>query len=545
MQLADRLFYRWGYNVLVYAVMLLALSPKMANILGMFPDRIVSLVRCILKRFPRKVGLNATERASGMSAIDHIIYIVFTTGHFVKLRSASNHQDQVVQAATAIIDTLVAAGADINKANWVDGGATALHLAVRLSGGTMHPLISHLVHCCAPRRHGASPNMGDCRGDTAVHYAARLPNTGVLEFLLSPEANGDASAHNHQGTTPLFGCSIPALKLLLAAGADIDARDPHGQTALMCNAGDLAKVQALLRAGADPNALTYTGNHILECCYHDSDITQALLLAGADIAVRAPGFTTLHLLATENNLSHLIPHFVAAPSDLAAIHLLSPVGESPLHRAIIRNNSTAVRHLLKAGAKPNQTTADGMTPLMLAVMHKAHDCLRQLIKCGALLASGVMYVANLVKEAMHLRDAVAVAIILQHVPEAARLPEDMIGVSAHALLRQACMQGQHDVLEVLMDKGATSVLTLKPCCSQPLHWAVYGGSLECVELLLMRGADPTARDQNNNTPFDLAFLNKQYHLTQPIMRAVVADKEAPMEIALAAELSLESRWASL
>jgi len=46
------------------------------------------------------------------------------------------------------------------------------------------------------------------------------------------------------------------MKLLISKGADANARNPAGATALMWAAGDAAKAKVLVRAGADVNAIS-------------------------------------------------------------------------------------------------------------------------------------------------------------------------------------------------------------------------------------------------------------------------------------------------
>ena len=87
------------------------------------------------------------------------------------------------------------------------------------------------------------------------------------------------------------------LRQLIAAGAEIDARDGHGQTALMraARAGRADVVQILLDHGA---ALDHTAKFrlsalMLAVINGQADIVRALVVAGADPDIRgagAPGF---------------------------------------------------------------------------------------------------------------------------------------------------------------------------------------------------------------------------------------------------------------
>lgn len=90
---------------------------------------------------------------------------------------------------------------------------------------------------------------------------------------------------------------VEALAALLDAGADVDALDGHGQTALMraAHAGRLDVVQVLIARGADLNrsAKYHLTALMLAALGNHESVVGALLEAGADPAVRgsgAPGF---------------------------------------------------------------------------------------------------------------------------------------------------------------------------------------------------------------------------------------------------------------
>jgi len=98
----------------------------------------------------------------------------------------------------------------------------------------------------------------------------------MAESLLQPARSGD----------------LERVKALLAGGADVDARDAEGASALMLAAsgGHVAVVRALLGAGADVHATDARGWQALTRAIHNAeldrgfpDVVQALIDAGADI----------------------------------------------------------------------------------------------------------------------------------------------------------------------------------------------------------------------------------------------------------------------
>jgi ankyrin repeat protein len=98
--------------------------------------------------------------------------------------------------------------------------------------------------------------------------------------------------------------SVDQLQRLLASGAAIDARDGHGQTALMLGAreGHTKVVEWLVDRGA---ALDYTAKYglsglMLAVIAGRTEVVRILAAAGANLCLRgtgAPGFTAKTALA--------------------------------------------------------------------------------------------------------------------------------------------------------------------------------------------------------------------------------------------------------
>ncbi|MDH4172453.1 MAG: ankyrin repeat domain-containing protein [Betaproteobacteria bacterium] len=112
-----------------------------------------------------------------------------------------------------------------------------------------------------------------------------------------------------------------ALETMLNAGADVDAKDRYGQSALMLAAhrGHLVAVEALLRHGANLNVTAKYGLSALMLSIvagHEA-VARALVRAGADLGLRgsgAPGFLdkTAYDLAEERRLMTLCAEIAKA-----------------------------------------------------------------------------------------------------------------------------------------------------------------------------------------------------------------------------------------
>jgi adenosylhomocysteine nucleosidase len=95
-------------------------------------------------------------------------------------------------------------------------------------------------------------------GFTALHLAAFFGKPEAVHRLLSAGAPVDAFTHNDLANQPLHaaaaGRSVEICRALLAAGADVNARQHGGFTPLheAAQQGDDEKVELFLSAGADP-----------------------------------------------------------------------------------------------------------------------------------------------------------------------------------------------------------------------------------------------------------------------------------------------------
>lgn len=102
-------------------------------------------------------------------------------------------------------------------------------------------------------------------GYTALHFAAFFAKPEAARTLLEAGAPVDVVAENEMRVQPLHsaaaGRQVEICRLLLAAGADVNARQAGGFSPLheAAQNGDPEMVELFLSAGADPDATTDEG----------------------------------------------------------------------------------------------------------------------------------------------------------------------------------------------------------------------------------------------------------------------------------------------
>ena len=197
-------------------------------------------------------------------------------------------------------DLLMAAGADVNKTT--ANGETALMYAAK-SGYTMG--VNALIDA------GADVNVFDNEGFSPLMNAIFREHTEVIECLI--KAGVEVNTASRRGGVPARYAHTTALSykypllaaafrdrqqsgkiidILITAGADVNATDDGGTTALhdICfnyTFKKLRTVRSLIKAGADVNRMDNSGNTPLSHVRH-ADCACELLVAGAQINRTTP-----------------------------------------------------------------------------------------------------------------------------------------------------------------------------------------------------------------------------------------------------------------
>jgi len=206
--------------------------------------------------------------------------------------------------------------------------------------------------------------------------------TGLIDYFAELEQR--ASLGGTDGTMLLLEAArrghIGTVKFLLGKGADVNAKDSYGQTALYLAAkqGHKEVVELLMDNGADVNIENKVGRTALFWAVSNGHrkIVEILIANGAKVNVKENSGRTPLEWAMGNHKWDIAKLLIANGADVDA---KGDLGRSGLHLVAIVGNEEVAELLLREGADVNARDNDGKTPLAIAI-ELGHEGLAELLR---------------------------------------------------------------------------------------------------------------------------------------------------------------------
>jgi TonB family protein len=317
---------------------------------------------------------------------------LLTEGYDINERNA-NGRSAILGASeysdTKTLNDLISAGANVNLSD--SAGHTPLMLAA-LRG--LPDMVAALL------RAGAEPRARDADGRSALMYGCTGGNEAVVEGILKTRL--DVNARTKLGNTALMAASASGnpklVALILSRKPRLNVHGHNGTTALIAGStGELeweteyafgpraevpddavdrgSVVKLLISAGANVNATNAMGETALFTL--EDDAIKELIKAQINLNARNKDGDTALGDTVSGNVARLL---VEAGAN---IELANPKGTTPLMHAAGRNYLDILGVLTRAGAKVDRQDNEGRAALMYAVNEGLPDAVRILLQAHA------------------------------------------------------------------------------------------------------------------------------------------------------------------
>ncbi|KAL2153002.1 hypothetical protein VTH82DRAFT_4157 [Thermothelomyces myriococcoides] len=320
---------------------------------------------------------------------------------------------------------------------------------------------------------GADANALEAEHGTVLTSASKNGHQELVRVFL--DAGVDVNAHGSKSDTALQAASRhghrEVVRLLLEAGADVNAPGGKSRTALQAASkrGYQEIVRILLDAGADVNSWGSKYGTALQAASVNGhqEVARLLLNAGADVNARGSKYGTALHAASERGHQEVVGLLLDAGADVDA---LDGKYGTALQAASVNGHREVVRLLLEAGADANVRGGEYGTALHAASEGGHQEVVRLLLDKGA----------------------------------DANTNYGVFGSALYRLLyglaRPNFGENHMRIIQLLLHGGADVEISLYVIADVCTDTGFTGRSIETLQLLLHKGANVNAKDDEYGTP---------------------------------------------
>jgi ankyrin repeat protein len=373
-------------------------------------------------------------------------------------------------------------------------------------------------------------------GRPCLHMPAYEGHSEVVKVLLA--CGAEVNAKDDHGLSPLHwaaeGGHTEVAELLLTNRADVNIKDYINQTALYrAISGDHICLVKLLMANnaavSSRDSDDQTPLHI--AALKNRQGAAALLLAnGADVNARDDrGRTPLHIAAeyhpeivnlllangADCDAKTRLLCWAASSGDKSLVEVvlshnaningLSDADSTPLHSAVRRGHREVAELLLARGADVEARDKAGQTPLHCAAESNSEEMAKLLIAYGADVNAKRKDGETPLSLTLGASSGHFMELMLAH-------GADVNAKYGGSTLLHLAASGRNEIVGLLLGtRSDVDVNAIDDRRNTSLHLAVFHGYKEAAELLLARGANVDARNQCDETPLHLAVLKRHHN----------------------------------
>jgi len=359
----------------------------------------------------------------------------------------------------------------------------------------------------------------DIGGLSLLQFAVVGCQIEIVDYLIAQGCNVNSKASD--GSSALHfaangnGKGEEMIQRLITAGALVEAKDNNDRTPFLYSVAglsdDLEAAQVLLKHGADINAGDTEGGTALHSTAHLGNMKGMpwLIARGADVNRRKKDGSTPLIIALRNQRFPAARYLLEHRAD---VNYRDDRGQTPLHYAARYGRKDIVEMLLNKDADITVRGGNGRTAMGIAKQRGYTEIVELLSKRVKQLdpKKEIMTIFDYaaIGDTEKMKSLIATGQDVNTKPKSGVVP-----------LIWASLTGHREIAELLIQNGAdVNYHNPSGLGGTPLIIASVAGNKEIVELLLANGADSSVKNNAGKTALDMASKRKHAEIVELLQK---------------------------
>ncbi|CAL1299963.1 unnamed protein product [Larinioides sclopetarius] len=394
----------------------------------------------------------------------------------------------------ATITVLLQHGAEV-KASYLDG-FTPLHFAVGYGRSAASKLLME---------DGADVAFPSGDGTTPLDIAAHLGHFElVAEFLNSSDTNSKIQAFQNAASKG----NLAVVKLLFTSGVAVNLLLESIALHIAAEEGHTDTVKFLLDEGADINAQDCNGDTALHLSSLNvrKEVVQLLIERKADILIKNnSGTFPLERIVLNGMTDLLIKEEVVIDFSYAN-------DTSPFHYGAFYGDINFVNYCIQKGCPIDIRTNSGSTALLLATLGGRVEIVNFLLDNGSDIDAEDQKGCNALKHAVNSNNKKILELLIKK-------GANLSAAKERTLFLSAVTQGHEDIVDFFLSRNPNIGTSNSEISEFPLHTAVYFGHVTIVKKMLekVKKDEINVKDKSSKTPLIIAAERDHCEIAQILL----------------------------